>query len=215
MSLCDYGIAMTNGFYVASPKPADLKYIAETIQERDAYVENNTAYEGMLVYVKADGKTYQLSNTGWIEFGFNAEQFQSNVYDGLDSQSPLLALSARAGNLLSTEILNHKNNTVNHITDEERKLWNAKAETTLASQSSNGLMSKEDKIKLDNIQANANNYIHPDNEYTRHVTDAQITYWNSKITSVDDLPVATGITNGLLVFTDKAKLDSIEEGANK
>lgn len=37
------------------------------------------------------------------------------------------------------------------ITDTERTLWNAKASTTVATTSSNGLLAKEDKVKLDTI----------------------------------------------------------------
>ena len=36
------------------------------------------------------------------------------------------------------------------------------------------------KTKLDGIAANANNYVHPNDANTRHVTDAQISSWNGK-----------------------------------
>ena len=73
-----------------------------------------------------------------------------------------------------------------------------------------GLMSSGDKIKLDNIEENANNYIHPDNIDTRHVSDTQIEYWNKKADNV----LATHINDGLISSDDKIKLDSIEENAN-
>lgn len=74
-----------------------------------------------------------------------------------------------------------------------------------------GLMSNEDKEKLDTIEEGANNYIHPDNIDTRHVSDAQIDYWNKKADNV----LVTPNIDGLMVSDDKIKLDSIEEGANK
>jgi hypothetical protein len=49
-----------------------------------------------------------------------------------------------------------------------------------ASPYEDGLMSKQDKIKLDSVETNANNYIHPDNENIRHVTDLEKQTWNNK-----------------------------------
>lgn len=59
----------------------------------------------------------------------------------------------------------------------------------LASEVSNGYMSSEDKYKLDRIEPNANNYVHPtyhspdiiqQDPDNRFVTDEQIKDWNSK-----------------------------------
>ena len=80
----------------------------------------------------------------------------------------------------------------------------------LATATNDGKMSKEDKFKLDTIAPYANNYIHPVDEYTRHVTDNQIAKWSSK---ADDIEV-TYTAKGLMISTDKIKLDGIEEGAN-
>lgn len=44
-----------------------------------------------------------------------------------------------------------------------------------------GIMTKEDKTKLDAIEDGANNYIHPNDEDTRHVTDSQINKWDTQI----------------------------------
>ena len=73
-----------------------------------------------------------------------------------------------------------------------------------------GIMTKEDKIKLDEIENGANNYIHPDDENTRHVTDEQIALWDAKAST----RIATQSDNGLISSTDKKKLDSIETNAN-
>ena len=146
------GIIMTDGFFVAAKKPADMKSIADTIEARDAYVTDNVAYEGMLVYVSEDGKTYQYTkDTTWKEFGFNVEDFQRQVYDGLDSDSTTFALSARQGKVLNTNLTTHINDNIKHITAQERTTWNAKADNTVATQTSNGLMSSTDKINLDNL----------------------------------------------------------------
>ncbi|MGL5767229.1 MAG: hypothetical protein ACRCX8_16475, partial [Sarcina sp.] len=49
-----------------------------------------------------------------------------------------------------------------------------------ASASSSGFMSNTDKSKLDGIANNANNYTHPNDANTRHVSDSQINTWNNK-----------------------------------
>lgn len=196
MSLYDTGIVMTNGFSVAGQKPADLKFIADTISDRDKYVTDNLSYEGMLVYVKATKKTYQLVNNIWNEFGFNQKQFEGSLYDGLDSSSSALGLTANQGRLLNNKITTHTSDKIVHITAEERNTWNAKATTAVATQTANGLMSKSDKVKLDGIASGANNYVHPNShpatmitEDTTHrfVSDTEKSNWNTLMTRVTEL----------------------------
>lgn len=55
----------------------------------------------------------------------------------------------------------------------------------LVSVNSNGFMSKEDKSKLNGVANNANNYVHPNDTNTRHVSDSQIASWNAKPTVTD------------------------------
>lgn len=55
----------------------------------------------------------------------------------------------------------------------------------VATPTANGAMSKEDKIKLNGIEAGANKYIHPNDANTRHVTDAQIALWNDKYNKLE------------------------------
>ena len=83
----------------------------------------------------------------------------------------------------------HLSNNDIHITAEERKKWDDMAVGSTATSISNGLMSKEDKIKLDGIEENANNYVHPEHHTpdiitqdanNRFVTDAQIERWDGK-----------------------------------
>ena len=163
MSAYDKGILMTNGFSIAARQPADLKSIAETIEERNSYVTKNIAYEGMTVFVNEDKKTYQLIDNNWVEFGTVIdEESIAHVYDGLDSTSVTMALSAKQGNVLNLNMNTHINDSTKHITALERSLWNNKAEKSLASQTDNGLMSSADKYKLDSIATGANKYTHPD-----------------------------------------------------
>ncbi len=65
----------------------------------------------------------------------------------------------------------------------------AKASTSVATTSANGLMSSTDKTKLDGVATNANNYSHPANHApsiitqdasNRFVTDTEKSTWNAK-----------------------------------
>lgn len=58
-----------------------------------------------------------------------------------------------------------------------------------------GIMTKEDKAKLDGVEEGANNYIHPDDENTRHVTDEQINRWDNphiSYTNSKPTPISLG-----------------------
>ena len=80
------GIGLAAGFDLGAQKPLDSRVAVNTIAERDAHVIENRAYEGMLVYVAEDGKTYQLvkevveeiESLIWEEFGFNQEKFDAS-----------------------------------------------------------------------------------------------------------------------------------------
>lgn len=101
-----------------------------------------------------------------------------------------------------------------------------------ASASNDGLMSSEDKAKLDGIAAGANKYTHPG--YTQRsagfykvTVDATGHVSNVAAVAKGDITAlgipaqdttyspATGSANGLMSAADKKKLDGIAEGANK
>ena len=89
--------------------------------------------------------------------------------------------------------------------------WIAISANTIpnATQSVDGKMSKEDKTKLDGIEEHANKYVHPNDQYTRHVTDLQIKFWSNKA-SVSEVNYSIA---GLMSVADKKKLDGVEEFA--
>ena len=67
------GIGVAAGFDLGAQKPLDARIAVNTIAERDAHVENNRAYEGMIVFVDETKKNYQLVNGEWVEL-LKAEQ---------------------------------------------------------------------------------------------------------------------------------------------
>jgi hypothetical protein len=100
-----------------------------------------------------------------------------------------------------TELINRINNISNLATPED-----------------DGIFSKEDKTKLDNIEENANNYIHPVSGVTAGLYN-QVRV-NKQGHVVEGYNASTLINNanatnsGLMSSADKIKLDKIEDGAN-
>ena len=93
------GIGVAAGFDLGAQKPLDARVAVNTIAERDAHVENNRAYEGMLVYVVETKMTYQLVQSEeeegqlvWKEFGFNQNDFDESFNGAIQILSILIAL---------------------------------------------------------------------------------------------------------------------------
>lgn len=111
--------------------------------------------------------------------------------------------------------------------------WGAETDTeySIVTSENDGLMSSEDKVKLDGIETGANKYVHPThNEYVSslykitvddegHITEA-VQVQKADITSLgipgqDTTYVdATQSASGLMSGADKTKLDGIQDGAN-
>ena len=99
----------------------------------------------------------------------------------------------------------------------------------LASQTEDGLMSSDDKKKLDGIATDANKYIHPTTSGNKHIpsggSDGQILKWDSdgaaKWANEFTYGYASSSSGGLMSSTDKTNLDAavtklnnIADGAN-
>ena len=91
------------------------------------------------------------------------------------------------------------------VTDSEKIAWNSKANSTLASATEDGLLSSEDKLKIDTVEEYANYYVHPEqhlptiikqDKLNRFVTDEQILSWTAKKDS-DKIIGGTGIFNSI------------------
>ena len=59
------GIPLSSGFDYGAKSPLDSRICVNTISERDEHVRLNRAYEGMLVYVVKEKKTYRYENKEW------------------------------------------------------------------------------------------------------------------------------------------------------
>lgn len=93
------GITVASGFDLGAKAPLDSRIVVNTIEERDAHVTNNRAYDGMIVYVKEDNTTYQYLKEEWVIFG-------AEVIDNLGSTSVIKGLSANQGRVLDEKITN-------------------------------------------------------------------------------------------------------------
>ncbi|AOH54497.1 hypothetical protein ABE28_009040 [Peribacillus muralis] len=89
------------------------------------------------------------------------------------------------------------------------------ADKTPVTTTTNGLMSKEDKIKLNGVSTGANNYVHPSTHpatmiiqdmNNRMLTDVQIQYLSEKA----DTTTATTAKNGLMSKEDKKYLEDLK-----
>ena len=56
------GIGVASGFKLQAKAPLDPRQVVDSIDDRNALITENGAYEGMKVYVKADKKTYCLKD---------------------------------------------------------------------------------------------------------------------------------------------------------
>lgn len=91
------GITVASGFDLGAKTPLDSRLVVNTIEERDAHVTNNRAYDGMIVYVIEDKTTYQYLKGEWVIFG-------AEVIDNLGSTSVIKGLSANQGRVLDEKI---------------------------------------------------------------------------------------------------------------
>lgn len=131
----------------------------------------------------------------------------NNIVTEVNSKAPNTKATISTDGLMSKEDkkkidgLNNYTHPINHeatiiteteekrfVSDAEKSKWNNKADNTKVSIEQDGLMSKEDKSKLDGIEENANNYVHPSNAGNKHIPSGgsigQILVWSEDGTAV-------------------------------
>ena len=183
----------------------------------DLFTTYPDPYEGWTVNVLENGITYRFDGEEWVAISANSIPLATQEIDGLMShtdKAKLDGIEEHANNYIHPD-----NPNIRHVTDEQIKAWNNKAEKDTANYNADGLMSKEDKYKLDGIEEGATNYVEPDqfdaskikeDENHRFVTDEEKTYWSNKANS----NLASANLDGLMSISDKKKLDTIETNAN-
>lgn len=121
------GITVASGFDLGAKSPLDSRIVANTVEERDANVTNNRAYDGMIVYVIEDKTTYQYLNGEWVIFG-------AEVVDNLASNSTIKGLSANQGRVLNEKIEDINTNINQNINENlvgvNEKIANVESEVS-------------------------------------------------------------------------------------
>lgn len=191
----------------------DWKEAVQTFD--DLFIVYPDPYEGWTVNVLDSGITYRFNGEEWVGISANATPLVTHEIDGLmrkDDKIKLDGIEEGANNYIVPD-------GYYYVTQEEKTYWSNKAEQDTVTYLANGLMTKEDKYKLDGIEEGATNYVEPDtfppekiaeDENHRFVTDEEKTYWSNKANN----NLATINLDGLMSKADKKKLDSVEFNAN-
>ena len=183
----------------------------------DLFTTYPDPYEGWTVNVLENDITYRFDGEEWVAISANSIPLATPEVSGLMSKEDKAKLDGIEEN--ANNYIHPDNPNIRHVTDEEKAYWNAKASTDTANYNADGLMSKEDKYKLDGIEEGATNYVEPDqfdaskikeDELHRFVTDEEKTYWSNKANS----NLASANLDGLMSIADKKKLDSLEFNSN-
>lgn len=220
------GLAELNGFGTV-PAEQLPSFVDDVIE--------GTINDDETVFTDSDGNTVTPeSGKIYVDITKNKSyRWSGTIYSVISSDLALGETSSTAypgdkGKTTADKISLHIDNETSHIKSEERTAWNNKAEKTVASTNTSGLMSAADKTKLDGVAAGANKYTHP--SYTSkssglykitidtsgHVSAATAVA-KSDITGlgIASSDAATTNTAGLMSAADKTKLDGIAAGANK
>lgn len=183
----------------------------------DLYRVYPDPYDGWTVNVLDTDLTYRYDGDDWVCISANVIPVATPTVDGKMSHNDKLKLDnieEGANNYRHPE-----DSFTRHVTDNQIAIWTAKADNNLATELISGLMSLDDKKKLNGIEEGANNYKHPGTHSARmieqtddlqFVTLAEKEEWNAKAKS----SLATWNIDGLLSSSDKKKLDSVSENAN-
>lgn len=212
-------------------------YVDEAVSTKanSSHTHTIANVSGLQNALNAKSDTTHNHNSTYDTIGAAANALSSaNTYtdEAIDTLSETVATKANTSALTS-----HTGNTIVHVTEANKSNWNAAkthadsahAPTTNATQTASGLMSPDDKIKLDSVATGANAYTHP--TYTARtgvptanqtpafgetfivsqpVSDGtgHITAINSRTITIPSA-VATASANGLMSKSDKSKLDGM------
>ena len=183
----------------------------------DIVIRYPSPQKGWTVSVNDTSIVYRFDGENWIPISANSIPMATHELDGKMSHQDKAKLDG------IEEQANHyvhpNTSSIRHVTDKEKAYWNAKAEDRLVTYQYSGLMSKEDKYKLDGIEEGATNFTLPDHlppsiiaqdEKNRFVTDDQIRLWGNKANN----NLVNETLDGLMSHYDKIKLNTVQANAN-
>ncbi len=162
------------------------------------------------------GIAMAVSNTGTLTqlFSFLAKVIRDITGKTNWYEAPVKTMAG-----LNTALENHAENTVLHVTAQDKENWADKYTKTEIDNKFSTLETNIDwKESVDTFSDIATVYPDPDDGWTVNVKDTDYTYrfdgtaWIA--ISANAIPKATGNLDGLMVKEDKSKLDGIAAGAN-
>ena len=154
------GIAMAGGFKLQAEVPLDVRNKVDTITERDELVTINAAWEGMHVYVSDTKKTYEYKGNKTWEEVLTGSRYTHPTYTSRAAGLYKVTVDGTGHVSAATAV------TKADITALGIPGSNTDTTYTLVTSAEPGLMSSADKVKLDGIAKNANNFTYTHPSYT-------------------------------------------------
>jgi hypothetical protein len=154
-----------------------------------------------------------------IDLYIFGQKLSRKAFIETSQRSVTLKVPAKGGERLLVDYIQSWN-AEPYITHGSSHLTSGSDPIPVATSSSDGLMSKEDKAKLDNIDTDANEYVHPDTHPASMITEtservwvspSEKAIWNNKqdaLGYIPENPANKGMANGYAPLDDNAKIPS-------
>ena len=181
------GIALAGGFKLQAEAPLDARMQVDSIADRDELVTIHAAWEGMVVYVKADKTSYE--------------------YKGSNTWTPVLTGTMYKHPSTHPATMITEDTTHRFMTDTERNKLKGIAEGAnnythpgshsldmITETDTKKIMTSAERTKLQGIEAGANKYTHPSTHSADMIVDTT--------------------TKVMMTLAERNKLSGISGGAN-
>lgn len=206
--------------------PQGSKTVAQlsgTVGEKVGYVYNMTD-SGTIVQpalsvsnplpdqVVKTGDNVVWTTDGWDNLGGSVDL--SDYYNKSEIDTKVSTINTSISTKVDqTDFNDHVNNTTVHITQQERESWNDKADKDVATNKTDGLMSAEDKSKLENIEVGAQKNtitgVKGDAETSYRTGNVNITKANIGLGNVDNTADANKSVKSAATLTTTRKIDGV------
>ena len=188
MSFADKkGITVTSGFKLQADSLLDVRSCVDTIVERNELVTINAATAGLRVFVKEDKQNYVYNGEDWDLMTTGSGYTHPDTHP-------------------ATMIV--QDTTHRFVSDEQIAAWNAKAETTLASASANGLMSSTHFTKLENLDTNLDAKVDKTTTVNGHALSENIELDSDDVGAIP--ATSKGANNGVAELDENGKVPSAQ-----
>ena len=182
-----------------------------------------TGQNGIMYLLPSDESTE--SNNIYDEYIWVSDKFEKigstkttvdlSGYVTQTEMNTQLANKANTNHTHDIASLPDETDMLGHMENDFYTALDTKADKTTATTSANGLLSKEDKSKLDGIATEANKTVVDSSLSTSSTNPVQNKVVKGALDSKAGTSIATTSANGLMSSSDKTKLDGIATGATK